>query len=342
MSAVTVDREALVAAWKGLEREGVRRLDAADRLEVSEVQIVAGLAASGEATPLHPQWRSILERVPRLGPVMALTRNDACVIEKIGTYHSPQFANDSLGQVTGPEIDLRLFLHHWAFGFAVSNGEHASIEFFGADGRAVHKIHSRKETDQTAWRELIASFASVPKFDELKIEPDVRQSELPDSAVDVDAYRVALSEMRNTHDFFGVVRRFQLTREQALRLGGDAFAVRVPTRSYSDALYLAAERDVSIMVFVGNRGVLQIHTGPVHRIVEHAGFFNVLDKVFNLHLLESKARTAWVVRKPTSSGNVSSLEIYDEFGELIVQFFGERHAEPEQPQWRAIVSEIAS
>jgi putative hemin transport protein len=341
MSAVTADREALVAAWKDLERDGVRRRDGAERLGVSEARIVAALAASGEATALKPQWRSILEHVPQLGPVMALTRNDACVIEKVGTYHSPQFSNDSLGQVTGPEIDLRLFLQHWVFGFAVSNGEHASFEFFGADGRAVHKIHSRKETDQTAWSALISSFASVSKFDELTTEPDVRQSEVPDSAVDVDAYRAALSKMQNTHDFFGVVRRFKLTREQALRLGGDAFAVRVPTRSYSDALYLAAERDVSIMAFVGNRGVIQIHTGPVHRIVERAGFFNVLDKTFNLHLLESKPRTAWVVRKPTSSGIVSSLEIYDEFGDLIVQFFGERHGEPEQPQWRAILSEIA-
>jgi putative hemin transport protein len=342
MQSVVKPANELVSAWKNLEGNGVRRRDAAERLGVSEAEIVAALARAGEATALRPEWRSILERIPALGTVMALTRNDACVIEKIGTYSAPEFANDTLGQVVGPDIDLRLFVQRWSYGFAVDGGDRASLEFFGADGNAVHKVHAREESDRVAWSALVTAFAREADAQAPPIERAQREAELPDAAIDVDAYRAALAKMENTHEFFSVLRRFKLAREQALRLGSDAFAVTVPVESYRDVLYLAANRQVPIMAFVGNPGVIQIHTGPVRRIVEHAGFFNVLDKTFNLHLLENGARSAWVVRKPTKSGIVSSLEVYDRFGDLVVQFFGERHNEPERPQWREILAEIAN
>jgi putative hemin transport protein len=68
----------------------------------------------------------------------------------------------------------------------------------------------------------------------------------------------------------------------------------------------------------------------------------VLDADFNLHLREDHVASAWVVRKPTSDGLVSSLELFDAAGEPIAMFFGERKpGRPELCAWRELLEGVA-
>ena len=72
---------------------------------------------------------------------MALTRNDECVHERKGVYLNPDFSNPH-GQVfVGEDIDLRIFINSWKFGFSVVEGDRKSFQFFGKDGLALHKIY---------------------------------------------------------------------------------------------------------------------------------------------------------------------------------------------------------
>ena len=50
------------------------------------------------------------------------------------------------------------------------------------------------------------------------------------------------------------------------------------------------------MVFVGNRGCIQIHSGTVTKLVEAGPWFNVFDSQFNLHLREDKIAEIWVTK----------------------------------------------
>ncbi len=63
-----------------------------------------------------------------------------------------------MGQVVGPDIDLRLFMDHWEFGFAVTDeteeGPRRSLQFFDRDGTAVHKIYLTAESDVAMWSSL--------------------------------------------------------------------------------------------------------------------------------------------------------------------------------------------
>jgi putative hemin transport protein len=93
-----------------------------------------------------------------------------------------------------------------------------------------------------------------------------------------------------------------------------------------------------VMVFGGNPGGIQIHTGPVAKVVVMGPWLNVLDPGFNLHLREDHIASAWLVRKPTSDGLVTSLELFDAAGDTIAMLFGERkpgHAE--LCAWRELV-----
>jgi putative hemin transport protein len=97
------------------------------------------------------------------------------------------------------------------------------------------------------------------------------------------------------------------------------------------------------MVFVGNPGIIQIHTGPVRKLVDHGEWFNVLDPDFNLHLREPAIVQSWVVRKPTEDGTVTSLELFNAADELIATIFGKRKPGiPEMEEWREVVAEVES
>ena len=95
------------------------------------------------------------------------------------------------------------------------------------------------------------------------------------------------------------------------------------------------------MVFVRNRGMIQIHSGPVKKIKEMNQWLNVLDPEFNLHLRQDLIAESWIVEKPTEDGVVTSLEIFDSEGEQIVTFFGARKpGKPELKGWKEIAGEL--
>ncbi len=147
--------------------------------------------------------------------------------------------------------------------------------------------------------------------------------------------------MRDTHEFFGLLRRFQLQRTQALRLAGPALARPVEPGAARQLLEQAAAGGVPIMVFVGNPGMIQIHTGPVRRVAVMGPWLNVLDAGFNLHLREDRIASAWRVLKPTEDGPVHSLELFDAAGDTVAMFFGERKpGRPERADWQALVEAL--
>jgi hypothetical protein len=91
----------------------------------------------------------------------------------------------------------------------------------------------------------------------------------------------------------------------------------------------------------GLPGNIEIHTGPVQRILEIPNWINVMDENFNLHLKTDTIAQTWVVEKPSVDGIVTSVEVFDAAGEMIVQFFGKRKlGSPELQEWRALAAAL--
>jgi putative hemin transport protein len=167
--------------------------------------------------------------------------------------------------------------------------------------------------------------------------------ETPDEQVDAVAFQAAWAALRDTHEFFGLLRRHGVTRTQALRLASPEFAQTVEPGTAQELLLRAAQQGVPIMVFVGNPGMIQIHSGPVRRVELMGPWLNVLDPGFNLHLREDHIASAWLVRKPTVDGLVSSLELFDSAGRTIAMFFGERKpGQAERCEWRELLANVAN
>ncbi|OFW96805.1 MAG: hypothetical protein A3D94_07170 [Alphaproteobacteria bacterium RIFCSPHIGHO2_12_FULL_66_14] len=335
----------LAARWTRLrgEQPALRIRDAAATLGVGEAELVA-LGVGRTATPLAADWRTLLNDMPSVGRVMCLTRNEHCVHERHGRFDDVQVSGPH-GLVLGPDIDLRLFLSNWRYGFAVrepqKQGERLSLQFFDASGEAVHKIYATDDTDRSAFDALIARHrAEAPAA--MKITPRPPDApDRPDAEIDLEGLRMAWRAMKDTHEFFGMLGKYKVGRVQALRLVGEEFARELPAHALRTAIEAAGADGTPIMIFVGNRGCIQIHTGPVKRLVETHGWFNVLDPTFNLHLRDSGVARVFSVRKPTVDGIVTSIEAFDDRDRNVLLMFGERKpGKPELEQWRALVTRI--
>lgn len=327
--------------------------DIAEKLAISEGELIAAhVTVPAEendtlirSTRLRTEWVNIIAALEPLGEVMALTRNASCVHEKIGVYRKTS-CHDNTGLVLGGEIDLRIFYKQWRHGFAVSEmlGDipQRSLQFFDASGTAIHKIFLKPQSDIAAYAALVERFADTRQNNGLiPVASDAAEPEQPDNTVDIRGFRDAWSGLRDTHDFFGLLKRFGVSRMQALRLADPHYVQQVDITSAHQILDSAASEGIAIMVFVGNAGMIQIHTGTVHRITLSGPWVNVQDSGFNLHLREDHIASAWVVRKPTVDGLVTSLELFDKEGKVIAMFFGERKpGKPERCEWRTRIESL--
>ncbi|ALM49264.1 heme ABC transporter [Flavobacterium psychrophilum] len=345
MSTIT---NSLKSQWEALKAENphLRIRNAADQLGVSEAELVA-TSVGDTVTRLRPEFAAILTEVVKLDKVMALTRNEECVHERKGVYLNGDFSSPFASIFVGEDIDLRMFLTHWDKAFAVAekseHGDRKSLQFFGKDGLAIHKIYLTKDSNEAAFDALVEQFKSDNQSTEETVaEVPLIIDEKPDSEINLAEFHEAWLSLPDTHAFFGMLKKFGVTRTQALRLApNDHLAKQLDKTVVAKMLEGAAEQKLPIMVFVGNRGNIQIHTGLVRKTMWHNQWFNVMDPDFNLHLDTDKIAQVWVVRKPTADGEVTALEVYNEMGEIIVQFFGKRKPGiPELTEWRELVASL--
>lgn len=328
----------------------LRIRDAAKRLGVSEAELLA--SKTGDTViKLVPEFKAILGEVEKLGKVMALTRNEQVVHERKGIYLNPTLKEESpVGLFVGEDIDLRVFFHNWTFAFAVieqvKDDWRRSLQFFAHDGSAIHKIYLTSSSDILAFDSLVDDFRAEEQNPTLVVTGQEKEEvvEVPDEEIELESFRKGWVELKDTHDFFGLLKKYKLSRTQALRLAPEGnYAVKVQALALRKVIEKSAEVDLSIMVFVGNEGMIQIHTGPVKKLFEMGDWFNVMDPDFNLHIRETEITDVWIVRKPTTDGMVTALECFNAKGEQVVQLFGKRKPGiPELTEWRDLIQEIES
>lgn len=337
--------ENLRSGWEQYQNENKRafKYDAAQALGVSEAELLA-IDCGSTVTRLEGDWKELLKAFGELGRVMTLTRNHDAVHEKKG-YYKPTSFNNHVGLVLDEGIDLRLFMQNWALGFAVHNpagkAYKHSFQFFDAQGNAVHKVFV-EESHAHALEALVNLYKSDDQTPTQSVAPPLEApAPRPDSEIDIQGFRKAWAGLKDTHDFYPMLKKFKIARTQACRLVGAEFAERLQPTAYRDVFTQAASTELPIMVFVGNPGCIQIHTGAIRKLFEVPGWYNIMDPGFNLHLREEGVAEAWLTRKPTADGVVTSLELFDAQGKDIALIFGKRKPGiPELEAWRDLAESL--
>ncbi|SOB93688.1 hemin-degrading factor [Rhodobacter maris] len=317
--------------------------DLAARLGIAEAEIMAALLGHG-ATRIDAHPDALIPRLTALGPLKALTRNESCVIEKIGIYDDYR-PGPHAALVVNEAIDLRIFPSHWVHGFALEEetpqGLKRSLQIFDAAGDAVHKIHLRPDSDAGAWAPLVAArrlpdqdaaLALAPRRppEPARLQPDRR-----------DALHEGWAALEDTHQFLRLCSKLKMNRLGAYRLAGAPFVRRLAPGAVETLLYRAAEADLPIMIFVGNMGCIEIHTGPVGRVGDMGPWITLYDHGLDLHLRMDHIAEIYAVVKNTARGPAHSVEFFDARGALIAQIFGVLRADAAAVAgWNALVADL--
>ncbi|UVK50103.1 hemin-degrading factor (plasmid) [Mesorhizobium sp. AR02] len=323
----------------------IREHDLAAKLSISEAELVAAHCGSGAAR-IEPRVNDLLIGLEAVGEVRAVTRNQSAVHEKIGLYNKVVTGNHH-AMVLGDDINLRIFPKGWAHGFAVEKRDDGnirrSLQFFDAAGAAVHQVDVRPASNLYAYQKLVAELASSNQEPILWVKANGADSdaEVPDQAAMVTELREHWSRLTDVHQFFDMLKTLKLSRCRALRMVGQDYAWQLDNAAVGAMFQCASEDEMPIMCFVGNRGCIQIHSGPIKSVKPIGPRINVLDETFRLHLSTHHIREVWAVRKPTRDGHLTSLEAYGADGRMIIQFFGERReGECERGDWRLLAETL--
>lgn len=323
----------------------MRERDLAQQLQISEADLVAAYCGIN-VVRINPHIETFLTEIESLGEVMALTRNESAVHEKIGVYDKP-IVGKHASMLLGEQIDMRLFPNAWAHGFAVEKQDgddiRRSLQFFDAAGEAIHKIHLRPASNLEAYQTLVAKLRLDDQSQSVQLtalpKPEEKTAELEE--LDATGLRDRWTQMKDVHEFFGILRSLKMTRHQAVQVIGQDYAWQLDTAALTTMMHDAAQEQLPIMCFIGNRGCIQIHSGPIHNVKPMGPWINILDETFHMHLRTDHIAELWAVRKPTKDGHVTSLEAYGAGGDMIIQFFGKRHeGSGERGDWRQLVEAL--
>jgi putative hemin transport protein len=281
--------------------------EVAARRGLTEGALVEALVG-GQVVRLRTDWPLTLHRLGAVGPVIALTCNQMATIETVAIYRNIATRGPA-AQISDLQTDLCLFLSEWQTGFAVTEegepGPRRSLQFFDARGTAVHKVLVPAGGDADAFDELVRRQASENQRpvveDQAAATADPGLAPTPDAARDGSLPLIHSIDIAPAHLFTGPL-----------------WSRRVAKESLGHVLETAIAAEMPLLVMVGNRGAVHNHAGALHELKRLDGWLTVRDPELNLHIDESGVDSAWVVRKVTPDGVVTSLELYDRGGEMIV------------------------
>ncbi|PLR37369.1 hemin-degrading factor [Chimaeribacter californicus] len=308
--------------------------DIARLMQRSEAELLA-IRTGHDARRLQLNPAALLAALETVGETLSITRNEYAVHEQRGCYQNLTLTPHG-GLVLNPRaLDQRLFTSQWHCAFAldeeVPQGRRHSIQIFDPQGEAVLKIYTTAQSDKVAWQALVTRFAAHDN-------PALTLSPVPApvaAATDLTGLEQAWRAMTNVHQFFLLLKKYRTTRQQAFRAVPADLACRVENRALEEILAAAYQQQNEIMIFVGNRGCVQIFTGVIESVRPQHGWLNVFNPAFTLHLQHQRIAESWVTRKPTADGMVTSLELFAEDGTQIAQLYGQRtEGQPEQAIWR--------
>lgn len=293
--------------------------------------------ADESTTWLDSRWTELVEGLEALGPVRVVTRNDVATHVKTGPFEDISF-NGPVGLVLDEPIDLRLFTHHWEWAYATAEGIRVLDEY----ARPMMRVDVTDDTDSDAFRALVDDFTVGEPDAEPAVMPEpLRVDEIALTSEVVEAFQADWRQMTDTHEFFGLLREHGLERAVAMRVGPPELVTRVEPEVFSAVFERSASDELPIMVFVHSPGCVQIHTGPIRVDERRKGLLCLGGEAFEMTVQPDEISEAWVVRKPTEDGDVTSIEFYDQRHELAFQVFGERKpGKPELVQWRELVAEL--
>lgn len=292
--------------------------------------------------------KEFITSLEKLGEVKTITRNKYAISILTGVYKNQYLygyksmdVSAQAGLILNPrELDLRIFFRHWVYVFYIQDAERGdSVQIFDKDGQAVHKIYPTPHTHLACFKEIKEKYPHSAA-DIVFCKPDAALP-TPDESI---RYHSQIDEewrkMKDVHDFYLLMHKYKADRLTLLKSVKRDLAYQTDNEIIARSLNLTKKLLNEIVIFVANKGCVQIFTGIPDKIFYKDSWLNVFNKNFILHLKFNEIHSCWVVKKPCECGYVNSLEAYAEDGTLILQIYGQRNeGEKERDLWKDVIAQ---
>lgn len=301
--------------------------------------------------------KDFISNLEYLGPVKCITRNAGAISIQEGALHNQYLhgykqinISAEAGLILNPRgVDLRIFFRHWNHVFYIDRPRHdelqKSFQIFNNSGVAICKIYLTVDSDQKVMNSILNKYISEDQapvaFFGDNCSTAITKRVLPkELAKEVDD---AWRKMKEVHDFYLLMNKYKLNRQEIFQCVGEDLAYMVSTSALYEIINLAKEKNEELTIFVANPGCVQIYTGLIGNIFYKGNWLNIFNENNKLHIAHKDIDACWIVRKPGEHGYVTSLEVFSTSGEQMIQIYGQRNeGEPERASWRNIIENVKS
>lgn len=321
--------------------KGMRQYEIAQALGISEGEWVDACVGY-ESQRLVSNPKRFISMLPFLGEVKVLTQTESAVHEKIGSFDHIEFSHENnSATVNNHRVDLQISLQQWhrIYAIRVKKGRyiHHSLQVFNIQGTAIHKIFMMPQTHNKRWHSFVESRLSPDDTPFRARALSVLKRKTQES-ISLQGFRDSWDNLLHPQNVPDLLKRYNLNHADALQYAGGDRAVRTDHHDLKTILDQVSAQQISLLIQVANCGCKQTHNGPIQNIVAHQNWLTIFDDDFNLHLNTNHIAEAWIVKKPSANGLVSSLELFDAAENLIVTLSDEKISDmQEREPWQNLL-----
>ena len=251
--------------WQALKNDkNLRIRDAAIKLGVSEAELLSTEIGDSTSYLSIDNYYEFFKNILKLNKVMFLARNDFVVHEKIVTASSYILKENYITSKNGNRlIDINFNNIKYAF---FQKKKHKKIElksfqFFDNNGNSIIKIYLKDDNHNP--------------FD--KIATKYKKKYL----YELQSKDLAVQNKTNYYTFqdINVFYKQRQTNSNSYKISSQNFRSIIDKVSYYK---------IKIQIILVSKYIIQYHEDKLIKIVDYGPWYNILDKNFNLHILEKK------------------------------------------------------
>ena len=276
---------------KNPDNKRIRIRDAAKKLCVSEAELLSTLIDDSVTYIKFNNFYTFIEKVLSLDKVMLLTRSDNVVHEI--TVFTLDLAVDQDGLIYDKNTFnplLRIAPTDIAYTFSelkTHQGKNLySFQFFNSDGNSIAKIYLKGKTE-SLFNEIVSEY---------KVNYDYsiqnKQSDTNKKLYDLNSSTIKYQFMPKNAPKFKKIKKI------------DGSALRTIMENLS-------KKTIPIQFHGIGLNTVQYYYGEIKNVTDYGPWINVMDKKFNIHILEKKIVSCQLNQLSINNKNYCSLAWFD-------------------------------
>ncbi len=284
---------------------------------------------------LKADFLPLINSLSSLGYTLTSLYNNAVVQECKGFYMATVYENTiSILVSNAKEVEVSVLLNNWHSVYAVrelsESGYRYSLQIFGEDGRVIQKIFMQPQSNFYAYQTIIANheYYALEATPKLKRPASDSYSDENDRGMDIDVRALILDwrKKQSINHAELLVKKYGVSYQQMYRCIGDVYAEEFSAKKLQTIMEQVTQRNILVTFRTSNKGALQDYTGMLSNVYAKGDHLYCIAADFSLRILETAIANAWLVRKATAGGIVTSLEFYGSCGSQLLKIHGEYDA----------------